>query len=126
MSIFFIFIIFELVSYVLFSFLNAVFFPEDEVDPVPGRCYLTRSNFKKQFWHINIDNIKGFLERVMLVVGLAHDYKGIIIVFSALKLGTRFDTENNCKVTTNYFLIGNIISIIIAILIVELSKKYTQ
>ncbi|MGM0506882.1 MAG: hypothetical protein ACQER4_06815 [Bacteroidota bacterium] len=56
--------------------------------------------------------IKGILERLFLIAGLTSGYPHVIIAFAALKIGTRFQKNN--QISNDYFLIGNFISILIA------------
>lgn len=58
---------------------------------------------------------KGFLERVVLVTGLLFGFPQILIAFGALKLGTRLSAEQQNKITNDYFLVGNLISILLAL-----------
>lgn len=64
---------------------------------------------------------KGILERLFLIIGLLTGYPQVIIAFGALKIGTRFQKNN--KVSNDYFLIGNFISLLVAILFVFLIPK---
>lgn len=64
---------------------------------------------------------KGILERLFLIIGLLTGYPHVIIAFGALKIGTRFQKNN--KVSNDYFLIGNFISLLIAILFTVLVKE---
>ena len=59
--------------------------------------------------------MKGILERLFIFMGLLNDMPMVIGFFGALKLGTRLDTDKNDRVTNDYFLIGNIVSILIVI-----------
>lgn len=59
--------------------------------------------------------LKGSLERFAILLGLASNLPVIIIFFSAIKLGTRIKEQQESKVSNDYFLVGNIVSIIIAI-----------
>lgn len=56
--------------------------------------------------------IKGILERLFLITGLTSGYPHVIIAFAALKIGTRFQKNN--QISNDYFLIGNFISLLIA------------
>ena len=58
---------------------------------------------------------KGILERVMLFTGLLYGFPQILIAFGALKLGTRLSTEQQSKISNDYFLVGNLISILLAL-----------
>lgn len=65
--------------------------------------------------------VKGVLERLVVILGMLVGYPQIIIAFGALKIGTRF--QKNSKVSNDYFLIGNFISLLVAILFVILAKR---
>jgi len=52
-------------------------------------------------------------ERFIITIGLIMNFAPIIIVFGTIKLGTRF--EQNKDIKNDYFLIGNLSSILIAI-----------
>ena len=62
---------------------------------------------------------RGILERVVLVTGLLHDFPQIIIAFGALKLGTRLHEEKESDISNAYFLVGNLISILLAMIICD-------
>lgn len=68
------------------------------------------------------DVLKGMLERLVLIVGLMAGYPHVITAFGALKIGTRISDGNN-KVSNDYFLVGNLISILAAIVFVTISAK---
>ncbi len=70
------------------------------------------------------DVLKGMLERLVLVVGLLSGYPHVITAFGALKIGTRI-AEGENKVSNDYFLVGNLISILAAIVFVAISTKLT-
>ncbi len=57
--------------------------------------------------------VKGILERAVLLVGLLGGFPHILIAFSALKLGTRLRDVDG-QVTNDYFLVGNLASVLIA------------
>jgi len=57
---------------------------------------------------------KGALERLILFLGLLNNYTTVLVVFGALKIGTRLHEDNKCSVTNDYFLIGNLLTILIA------------
>lgn len=59
---------------------------------------------------------KGVLERIVLMVGLLCGYPQIIIAFGALKLGTRLHDKSPNPISNNYFLVGNLLSILLAML----------
>lgn len=57
----------------------------------------------------------------MLVVGMKTGFPHVIIFFGALKMGTRFDSARSCKASTNYFVLGNVISVLMVLVITHLS-----
>lgn len=67
-----------------------------------------------KFLKFNLSTFKGFLERLTISIGLILGLASILIVFGAIKLGTRFKDDQDIK--NDYFLIGNFSSILIAIL----------
>lgn len=57
---------------------------------------------------------KGVIERLVLLTALIHDYPQILIAFGAMKLGTRLHEEKETEISNTYFLIGNMLSIFLA------------
>ncbi|MDR6759905.1 hypothetical protein J2Y38_000084 [Flavobacterium sp. 2755] len=68
----------------------------------------------KKFLGINISIFKGLLERFVLYFSLVIGLTQVLIVYGAIKIGTRF--EKNDKIKNDYFLIGNFSSILFAII----------
>lgn len=62
---------------------------------------------------------RGIIERLVLYTALYYQFAPILVVFGALKLGTRIKEEKE-HVSNSYFLIGNFTSILIAIVYVVL------
>jgi hypothetical protein len=62
---------------------------------------------------------KGLLERLFLISGLVLGFPQVIIAFGALKIGTRF--QRNSKISNDYFLIGNFISLMTALTFSQLA-----
>ena len=60
--------------------------------------------------------LKGILERLVLFTALIHGYPQILIAFAAMKLGTRLHEEPNTEISNTYFLAGNFISILLAMI----------
>ncbi len=56
--------------------------------------------------------ILGILERLFLYVGLMQGFGQSLILFGALKIGTRLKNEED-KISNDYFLVGNIISVLL-------------
>ncbi|SDD23155.1 hypothetical protein SAMN04488104_102029 [Algoriphagus faecimaris] len=61
----------------------------------------------------------GIIERLFLLSGIYHG----LVLFGALKIGTKIKTEEN-KISNDYFLIGNMISVGIVLLVVNLYQKW--
>ncbi len=59
---------------------------------------------------------KGKLERAVLFVGLLHGFPQILIAFGALKIGTRLHENRQTEISNNYFLVGNLLSVLLAML----------
>lgn len=68
----------------------------------------------KKFMFFKISTFKGLQERLILFFALVNGLPQILIVYGALKIGTRF--EKNEKIKNDYFLVGNFFSIGIAVL----------
>lgn len=68
------------------------------------------------FFHVSI--FKGLLERFILYLCLVIGLTQILIVFGALKIGTRID--KNIEIKNDYFLIGNFTSILTAVCYLKL------
>jgi hypothetical protein len=58
--------------------------------------------------------LKGMLERLVLLTGLLHGFPHILIAFGALKIGTRLHEEKETTISNTYFLVGNLLSLFIA------------
>lgn len=67
---------------------------------------------------------KGILERAVLFTGLLHGFPQILIAFGALKLGTRLHEDKDSDISNNYFLVGNLLSILIAMLYAIITKHF--
>lgn len=92
-----VFIVGELIALILFSIV---------------RWRLAQEKFFKK---PDIQTLKGVLERLVLFVGLLNGYSTVLVVFGALKLGTRLhEDEQNKGLSNNYFLIGNLLSLLLA------------
>ena len=60
--------------------------------------------------------LKGILERIVLITALIHGYPQMLIAFGAMKLGTRLHEEKGSEISTTYFLLGNFLSILFAMI----------
>ena len=71
---------------------------------------------------LNISTFKGIMERIVMSICLAIGVNSILIVFGALKIGTRLKEPDN-KIQNDYFLIGNLSSIFISVMYVYVFEK---
>ena len=90
------------------------------VFPVVRRLIAGRPILKKP----DIETFKGILERLVIFVGLTTGHSTVLVMFGALKLGTRLHDEGDKDVSNNYFLIGNFLSVLIAITGAVISKQW--
>lgn len=60
--------------------------------------------------------LKGVLERLVLITALIHGYPQMLIAFGAMKLGTRLHEETGSEISNTFFLTGNLISILLAMI----------
>ena len=67
--------------------------------------------------------MKGVIERLVLFTALLHDYPQMLIAFGAMKLGTRLHHEEGSEISNTYFLVGNLLSMFIAIITVIITKR---
>jgi len=67
--------------------------------------------------------VKGILERAVLFVGLLNGFPQILIAFGALKLGTRLYEDKESEISNSYFLVGNLTSMLLAMLYAIITKK---
>lgn len=72
--------------------------------------------------------VKGMFERIFLVVYLYFDYPHALTFFSAVKLATRLKhtekKEDDQNKFNDFYLFGNFISVIMAIVYVEFLKRF--
>lgn len=61
----------------------------------------------------------GVVERLFLFISLLNGFGQSLIFFGALKIGTRLKTEEN-KISNDYFLLGNLISVGLVIIVVSI------
>lgn len=65
---------------------------------------------------------KGLFERGFLTLTFWLNFPVALVFFSALKLGTRLDEESQSKYSNDQFLIGNMLSVLVAIIYYLLLK----
>lgn len=91
-----------LVNFSFYKYLKGYFDIEDNTSP------------QKPFLKIKISIFKGSLERFLMFFSLIIDLPQILILFGAIKIGTRL--EKNDKIKNDYFLIGNLSSVLFSII----------
>ncbi|MFV8354169.1 hypothetical protein [Flavobacterium sp. XS2P14] len=106
-----IFIIGEfLFNFTWFAYLRKYF----EKSVIAQEKEIKNENNNKKFLHLNISTFKGVMERLIISVFLISNFPPILIVFGTLKLGTRISEHKEIK--NDYFLIGNLSSILVALI----------
>lgn len=93
------FVIGELVALVAFARVRAIYAPRIEGKPTSGRRAL----------------YKGLLERLVIYLGLLMGYGVIIAAFGAFKLGTRWKEDEPTPISNDYFLVGNLVSLLVVL-----------
>lgn len=96
------FILSELVAIAVFRILRKEY-DKKQTDENHGTDY---------FFGMSAPVFKGILERLTIYIGLLGNFPQILIVFGALKIATRIKSDDN--ISNDYFLIGNLSSIGIA------------
>jgi hypothetical protein len=103
-----------LMNYTFFPYLKNYFnFRESDANE--------ENKTSKPFLGLPISIFKGALERFIVYLFLIINLSQILIVFGALKIGTRID--KNEKIKNDYFLIGNFSSLFIAVMYYYLFMK---
>ena len=87
----------EIVGLIVFPIINKYLGPTDNA------------------WHTQ-SILKGILERLVIFTALIHGYPQILIAFAAMKLGTRLHGEQEKEISNTYFLVGNLLSILFAMI----------
>ncbi|MBC7426172.1 MAG: hypothetical protein H7321_06515 [Bacteroidia bacterium] len=82
---------------------------------------VTSEENSKPFAGFNISLFKGMLERFVIFFALVLNLSQILIVFGAIKIGTRLNER--VKVQNDYFIIGNFLSIFLSISYYECYQK---
>lgn len=79
--------------------------------------YLKSYGSKRPMWN-------GIIERLFIYLCLISGVYHGLTLFGALKIGTRIKADEN-KISNDYFLIGNMISVGLALLTVQLYNYWT-
>ena len=92
-----------LVNFSVFKYLKRYFqFNERKAN--------SEKSSSKPFLGMDLSIVKGILERFTIYFCLVIGLPQVLIVFGAIKIGTRL--EKTKEVTNDYFLVGNFISIL--------------
>ena len=122
-----VFIAGELVAVYLFSAIWRWLGPEEE----PPKS----TEERQRRWKVRaIEVFKGVLERFVVCVGLLMQYQGVLTLYAALKLGNRLRheessddmTDDQSNRITNYFLIGNLLSILLCLLYIAAATAWYE
>ncbi len=93
-----------MISNAIFYFVRKLFAKEDTKDEQTNPDYIDPK--------VSIG--KGIFERIVLFVFLTFGHMPILILFGALKIGTRLKDSNNKSISNDYFLVGNLLSVLMA------------
>ncbi len=75
---------------------------------------------------VNMETVKGFMERATLAIGLFAGYPQVLTAFAAVKLANRLSTEDEGDFARHYFVIGNLFSTLLAIAYVVVTRLLTE
>ncbi len=59
--------------------------------------------------------LKGGLERFIILISLYNNLPNVLTVFGALKIGTRLKEDQDNRISNDYFLVGNMASLLIVL-----------
>lgn len=100
-----IFLAAEILSYlIIFPIIKKLFYPTGENESAAG---IPKIDF--------YDVLKGVIERSVLTLALIKGLPHVLTLFGAMKLGTRLTTGTESDGWNDYFLIGNLYSVALAI-----------
>ena len=80
------------------------------------RVFSNKSEPEQKSRPIILTVLKGMLERLFIYIGLILGYPQCLTVFAALKIGTRLEGAKSQHVSNDYFLVGNLISVLLALI----------
>jgi hypothetical protein len=106
-----------LINFSVFKYLKR-YFQYDE------RKANSEENSSKPFQGMDLSIVNGILERFTIYFCLVIGLPQVLIVFGAIKIGTRL--EKTKEVTNDYFLVGNFISILTSAIYFYLYLKITM
>lgn len=77
------------------------------------RTYFDKKHSDKKASKLSI--LKGALERFIILISLYHNLPNVLTVFGALKIGTRLKEDQGNRISNDYFLVGNMISLLMVL-----------
>lgn len=83
--------------------------------PLFGLIERTMPGSRREHLEIGLERLKGLLERAMIVAALLMDFPHILTLYGALKLANRLQIEEKGDEGKNYFLVGNLVSVLLAL-----------
>lgn len=73
----------------------------------------------------SIDAIKGIVERLIIVIGTVNNFPQVIIAIFALKVSARLHLgKQNKEISNDFYVLGNLLSLLIALLTSVLILKF--
>lgn len=87
-----------------------------EIIAIPIFNFIRKKFDKQHYNNYTFSFLKGVLERFIIFLGLVTSIPSIITLFGALKLGTRLKENQESKLSNDYFLVGNLTSVLFAVL----------
>lgn len=87
-----------------------------------------RKYYAKTFSHHSIKKsiFHGILERSVLFIGLLYGFQSIIIMFGTIKIATRIKDDNKERVSNDYFIVGNLLSVLFVFISLFLFKLLNE
>jgi|GEM_PF-415211 len=101
-----VFVVVELIAIGIFAYLNHLYIEKTE-----------RNNRS-----IGAAMAKGALERLCLFLALYLGFPQMLIAFGAFKVGTKLG--NDCRISNDYYLVGNLVSIILVFIVYLLCRDF--
>lgn len=71
---------------------------------------------------VNMETVKGWSERIVLLFGLWLGYPHVLTLFSALKIANRFKIEESDDLEKSYFVIGNLVSVLLVFVYLVIAR----
>jgi len=79
--------------------------------------FLKKHLAPQQSGSLNLESVlKGILERTTLLVGLLAGFPHVLTAYGALKISTRLTEDQKNHISNTYFLVGNLLSILFAMI----------